>query len=142
MHIKRIQAYTGKSIPVHYTTDQQIKESTGSSIFSLQLRQGTFVRSQGVKVKKEGSATSISIYTLDTAELLKLVELKFGAGGRLKTNDGDIVGTNFLLEHGATLIWHPPVGGEYDHFFNVAGPGGGTHDVNHHASACTHAPLA
>ncbi|KAJ9523716.1 hypothetical protein QJQ45_020138 [Haematococcus lacustris] len=78
----------------------------------------------GVKVKKEGSATSISIYTLDTAELLKLVESKFGAGGRLKTNDGDIVGTSFPLEHGANLIWHPPAGGEYDNFFNVAGPGG------------------
>ncbi|KAL6748244.1 hypothetical protein V8C86DRAFT_3147052 [Haematococcus lacustris] len=66
---------------------------------------------QWVNVKKEGSATSIAIHTLDTAELLKLIESKFGAGGRLKTNDGDIVGTSFPLEHGATLIWHPPAGG-------------------------------
>ncbi|KAJ9519016.1 hypothetical protein QJQ45_026298, partial [Haematococcus lacustris] len=78
----------------------------------------------GVNVMKEGSATSISIHTLVTAELLKLVELKFGAGGWLETINGEIVGTNFTLERGANLIWRPLTGGEYDHFFNVAGPGG------------------
>ncbi|KAL6760415.1 hypothetical protein V8C86DRAFT_1113411 [Haematococcus lacustris] len=109
---------------------------------AAQLQATQAAHAAGVNVKKEGSATSIIFRTVDAAELLKLVESEFGAGGRLKTNDGSVVGKNSPLERGATFIWHPPAGGEYDCLSNVAGTGGGTRDVNHHASTCTHAPLA
>ncbi|KAJ9508691.1 hypothetical protein QJQ45_027977, partial [Haematococcus lacustris] len=78
---------------------------------AAQLQATQAAHAAGVNVKKEGSATSIIFRTVDAAELLKLVESEFGAGGRLKTNDGSVVGTNSPLECGATLIWHPPAGG-------------------------------
>ncbi|KAJ9508680.1 hypothetical protein QJQ45_027973 [Haematococcus lacustris] len=89
----------------------RVNQKAVAQAAAAQLQATQAAHAAGVNVKKEGSATSIIFRTVDAAELLKLVESEFGAGGRLKTNDGSVVGTNSPLEHGATLIWHPPAGG-------------------------------